>query len=108
MFVTKKILGHDRNAVFAYMLFQTVHDHPTLECIELTFLELSDSMRAETEKASDLTKVYWPNDLVNIVTSAKRHGKPYKVNYLTFRDFKMLKDKLMPNVCIAADETVLN
>jgi hypothetical protein len=42
---------------------------------------------------------------------AKRRGKPYKVNHLTFRDFvdfKMLKDKLVPNVRIAADGTTRN
>lgn len=76
----------------------------------LTYMKC-DSMHVAIEKASEFTKIYWPNDWFNVIKLSKRKGTPYLVHQLAYTDildFRGLKDKTMVNLHVAEDGSSLS
>ncbi|KAB0790124.1 hypothetical protein PPYR_15557 [Photinus pyralis] len=108
--------GQNRNAVVACMLQQAVCLVPHLKIIDLKFLEPGhthmecDSMHAAIERASEKSKIFWPDDWINIVILSNKKN-PFKVSVLhhdDFLDYKDLQGKIMVNKKKADDGSILS
>ncbi|CAG9760245.1 unnamed protein product [Ceutorhynchus assimilis] len=85
------------------MLLEAVKQTENIKIVDLKFLEPGhthmecDSMHASIERVTEHTKIFWPNDWLNVLRLANKK-KPYRVNIMThsdFLDYKGLKDKIM-------------
>lgn len=88
--------GQNRNRFVACMLKYAVSTIPTLETIDLKFLEVGhtdmevDSMHSVIERAKKNKNIFSPLEYPNIIRDSKRRN-PYDVEVLQFNEFFDLK-----------------
>lgn len=109
--------GQNRNSIVATAMLDIVRNHPTLNSINLKFLEPGhthmecDSIHATIENASRYVKIFVPNDWYTVIKLAKKKGPAYQLSILKhddFIDFKRFKDNNFKNFSISVDDSVLN
>lgn len=90
--------GQNKNSIVVSMLGDSVQEHPTLDEINLKFLEVGhtymecDSMHSVIERAARDKQVFAPKDWYKIVRQAKKTGHQYNVQVLQYNQFLNYKN----------------